>query len=280
MIIIKIGFIGGGKVGFSLGKYLKENKLNVSGYYSKNVDTIKDAAKFTESKEFYSLLEIALKSDILFITTTDSEIKSVWENLKKLPIKNKIICHCSGALSSDIFEGRENLNVFGYSVHPLFPIKDKYESYKSLKNALFTIEGDSEKLNLVKSLFQKTNKVKEICKEDKVKYHKGAVIVSNFVLALISMGIKDLEECGFNEKEAMDALYPLIKNNIENIKENGVYEALTGPIERDDLDTIRKHLDVSKEKDREIYKLLSRKLLEIGKEKEKNFEKVEDFLCN
>lgn len=280
VIIIKIGFIGGGKVGFSLGKYLKENKLNVSGYYSKNVDTIKSAANFTHSKEFYSLLEIALESDILFITTTDSEIKSVWENLKKLSIKNKIVCHCSGALSSDIFEGRENLNVFGYSVHPLFPIKDKFESYKSLSKALFTIEGDSEKLNLIKSLFQKTNKVKEICKRDKVKYHKGAVIVSNFVLALISMGIKDLEECGFSEEEAINALYPLIKNNIENIKENGVYKALTGPVERDDLDTIKKHLDVSKENDRDIYKLLSRKLLEIGKEKEKNFEKVEDFLCN
>ena len=33
---MKIGFIGAGKVGFSLGKYLMENSTTVSGYYSKN----------------------------------------------------------------------------------------------------------------------------------------------------------------------------------------------------------------------------------------------------
>ena len=35
----KFGFIGAGKVGFSLGKYFSNNNLNLSGYYSKNVDS-------------------------------------------------------------------------------------------------------------------------------------------------------------------------------------------------------------------------------------------------
>ncbi|WP_438566192.1 Rossmann-like and DUF2520 domain-containing protein [Clostridium sp.] len=280
MIIIRIGFIGCGKVGFSLGKYLKKNGFNISGFFSRNVDSINEAANFTGTRGFFNLTDIVKESDILFITTTDSEIKNVWENLKGLSIKNKIVCHCSGALSSDVFEGRENLNVFGYSVHPLFPIKDKFESYKVLNEAFFAIEGDSEKLQLVKSLFSKTNKVKEIKKEDKVKYHKGAVTVSNLVLALISIGVRDIEECGFTEEEAIDALYPLIKNNIENIKGNGLFNSLTGPVERDDLETIKKHLSVSKNEDKEVYKLLSKKLLEIGKENNKDFKKVEEFLCN
>lgn len=280
---MKIGFIGGGKVGFSLGKYLKENNFDVVGYFSKNVDSIKGAANFTNTKEFYSLGEILSESDILFITTTDSEIESVWENLKKLSIKNKIICHCSGALSSEIFKGRENYNVFGYSVHPLFPIKDKYESYKSLKEAVFTVGGDETYINIIISMFSSIgNKVKEIKKEDKIKYHKSAVLVSNLVLALISIGVEELESCGFNSDEALDSLYPLIKNNIKNIKEKGLYEALTGPVERGDLETVKKHLEDSTGENKEIYKLLSKKLLEIGKKKNENkdYKEMEDFLCN
>ncbi|ENY99746.1 hypothetical protein HMPREF1092_02882 [Clostridium thermobutyricum] len=279
---MKIGFIGGGKVGFSLGKYLKENNFDVVGYFSKNVDSIKEAANFTNTKEFYSLKEILSESDILFITTTDSEIESVWENLKKLSIKNKIICHCSGALSSEIFKGRENYNVFGYSVHPLFPIKDKYESYKSLKDAVFTVEGDETYINIIISMFSSIgNKVKEIDKNDKVKYHKSAVLVSNLVLALISIGVEELESCGFNSDEALDSLYPLIKNNIKNIKEKGLYEALTGPVERGDLETVKKHLEASTCENKDIYKLLSKKLLEIGKKKNENkdYKEMEDFLC-
>ncbi|MGL4848995.1 MAG: Rossmann-like and DUF2520 domain-containing protein [Clostridium sp.] len=278
VIIIRIGFIGCGKVGFSLGKYLKENGFNISGFFSRNVDSIKNAANFTETKAFFNLLDIVKESDILFITTTDSEIKNVWESLKELSIKNKIICHCSGALSSDVFKGRENFNVFGYSVHPLFPIKDKYESYKILNEAFFVIEGDKRKLKLVKSLFSSTNRVREIERGDKVKYHKGAVTVSNLVLALIYMGVQDLRECGFTEEEGIDALYPLIKNNIENVKSKGIFNSLTGPVERDDLETVKKHLDVSKGEEKEIYKLLSKKLLEIGKENNKEFKRVEDFL--
>ena len=279
---MKIGFIGGGKVGFSLGKYLKENNFDIVGYFSKNVDSIKRAANFTNTKEFYSLKEILSESDILFITTTDSEIESVWENLKKLSIKNKIICHCSGALSSEIFKGRENYNVFGYSVHPLFPIKDKYEIYKSLKEAVYTVEGDETYINIIISMFSSIgNKVKEIKKEDKIKYHKSAVLVSNLVLALISIGVDELESCGFYSDEALDSLYPLIKNNIKNIKEKGLYESLTGPVERGDLEIVKKHLEASTGENKEIYKLLSKKLLEIGKKKNENkdYKEMEDFLC-
>ena len=33
-----IGFIGAGRVGFTLGRYFVENGLNVSGYYSRTYE--------------------------------------------------------------------------------------------------------------------------------------------------------------------------------------------------------------------------------------------------
>ena len=52
---MKIGFIGAGKVGFSLGKYLSINNLEITGYYSKNINSAKETAVFTNSNYFSNL---------------------------------------------------------------------------------------------------------------------------------------------------------------------------------------------------------------------------------
>ena len=91
VITIKIGFIGAGKVGFALGKYLSENNINLVGYYSKNINSAIEAAKFTNSKYFTSIKDIIKECDTIIITTPDGVIEEVWNSIKKLYINEKII---------------------------------------------------------------------------------------------------------------------------------------------------------------------------------------------
>lgn len=268
---INIGFIGAGKVGFSLGKYLSNNKINISGYYSRNVESTKEAAKFTNSKCFVSINDLIKESDVIFITTPDSVIGSIWENIDKLSIKNKIICHCSGSLSSKIFSNIEDHSAYGYSIHPMFAFSDKYKSHENLKKAFITIEGSSAQMKKIISLIESLgNKYKVISDYDKGRYHLASTIVSNHVLGLISEGINQLKQCGFEEEEAKEALFPLINNNINNMFKNGVKNSLTGPVERADYITLSKHLNCLNEDDKELYKALSRKLINIAEEKNMN----------
>ena len=46
---MKVGFIGAGKVGFSLGKYFKTHGVSVVGYYSKTPESAKSAAVLRSS---------------------------------------------------------------------------------------------------------------------------------------------------------------------------------------------------------------------------------------
>ena len=46
---MKVGFIGAGKVGFSLGKYLADNNQKVIGYYSEFKRKMQSYIKFTNS---------------------------------------------------------------------------------------------------------------------------------------------------------------------------------------------------------------------------------------
>ena len=100
---MNIGFIGAGKVGFSLGKYLTERNVRVSGYYSRNPQSSREAADFTNTRQYLNLRHLVEDSDVLFVAIPDSAIAQMWEQLKMLPIQNKIISHFSGALSSAVF---------------------------------------------------------------------------------------------------------------------------------------------------------------------------------
>ena len=46
---MKTGFIGAGKVGFSLGKLFAENGIQVTGYFSRQAESASEAAAFTNS---------------------------------------------------------------------------------------------------------------------------------------------------------------------------------------------------------------------------------------
>lgn len=270
---MKIGFIGAGKVGFSLGKYLSINNLEITGYYSKNINSAKEAAVFTNSNYFSNLEDIINQSDIIFITTQDSFIKDVWDNIKNFTLKDKIICHCSGSLSSNIFSNIAGHDAYGYSVHPMFAFSDKYNSYKNLNKAFISIEGSKENINLIKDIFETLgNRVKIISKDTKYAYHCASVFASNHVVALINVATALLKNCGFTENEAIEALYPLILNNIQNINEQGIVNSLTGPVERSDINTVKGHISSLSGIDKDLYLLLSEKLIEIAKVKNTNID--------
>lgn len=80
--------------------------------------------------------------------------------------------------------------------------------------------------------------------------------------------------------DAAAALGPLIEGNAVQIARVGAEKALTGPVERGDASTVRRHLEVLEEPERSVYLQLSRRLVEIAKRKhpERNYEELEKEL--
>ena len=50
----------------------------------------------------------------------DGVIEKVWSSIKHFSLSGKIICHTSGALSSEVFSDISKRGGFGFSIHPLF----------------------------------------------------------------------------------------------------------------------------------------------------------------
>ena len=176
-----------------------------------------------------------------------------------------------------------------FSVHPLYAVSSKYDTYKELGQAYFTLEGSEDHLQEMKDMLQDAGcKVIVMDSENKSLYHCGAVVVSNLVTGLYSLGVHILQNCGFEENDAQKALIPLFLGNAKAVAEKGPVDALTGPVERADVSTIEKHIqsiqNISDAKARadlmKIYLLLSEQLLAIAGEKhpERDYVKVAEVI--
>lgn len=278
---MRIGFVGAGKVGFSLGRYFTEHGIHVSGYYSRNPRSAGEAAEFTGTGSYETLEDLVRDSEVIFITVPDDAIASVWKAMKALRIAGKAVCHCSGVLSSDIFSESAACGCTGYSIHPLLAVSDRLRSYQEFSQAIFTIEGDEAGQEEMAALLRHCgNTVIPIRREEKTRYHAAAVFASNLMLGLAQAAIEELTCCGFTQEEARAALAPLMEKNISHLGEHMPAEVLTGPVERGDADTVSRHLDTMTGRHREIYRLLSEELLPIARQKhpERNYEKLEELL--
>src|SRR5699024_451196 len=131
--------------------YFVLHGLSLSGFFDADKKAASTAADFAGTDFEEKLEDLVRKSDALFLTVPDGLITTVWNQIRELPIEGKYICHCSGALSAeDAFPGIADRGAFGYSIHPLFAVSDRFHSYKELSDAYFTIEGDKRHLEEVR----------------------------------------------------------------------------------------------------------------------------------
>lgn len=267
---MKIGIIGAGKVGFSLGKWFVQGGVPVTGYWSRRRESAREAALFTGTKQYDTLEALVQDSDALFLTVPDGVISRVYQQLRELPISEKQICHCSGAMTAgEAFPGVRQLGAYGYSIHPLFPISSRYEAYRELTGAFFCLEGDGPHLSRWQELLAALGPTVQIIPgEAKVRYHAACAIASNLVCALVGESLELLERCGFSRRTALQALAPLMRSNLEHIIRDGPAAALTGPVERGDAATVEKHLGCfAGAEERELYRAASQRLVRLAAQK-------------
>ena len=88
---MKIGIIGAGRVGCSIGKYLRTKDIELAGYYDVDSAAAKEAAEFTRTESFDSLKQLADQSQIIFITTPDSFIIPVSKESDYMSLQWRII---------------------------------------------------------------------------------------------------------------------------------------------------------------------------------------------
>lgn len=268
---MRIGIIGAGRVGVTMGKYLGDAGVEVSGFYSKTTQSAVQAAEFTDTTVYKSLQDIVDASDTLMITTPDGVISEVWDCIAGYDLTGKILCHCSGSLSSNVFSGIEQTGAVGCSIHPMYAFSDRFTSYQNFSTAYLVAEGMPAAYEPLAQMFRELgHTVLYLRAENKVKYHAAAAMVSNDMIALFQTVLDLLEQCGFAREDSVGLLRPLVMGNVSNMLDKGPVAALTGPVDRGDTETVHKHLDALADSEAgEVYRVLGKVLVKIAEQKYK-----------
>jgi len=153
-------------------------------------------------------------------------------------------------------------------MHPLLPFADPERAAAAIKGAWFGLDGDARAREAAAALAKAMGaRTLEIPAGEKVRYHAAAVFASNFPALLMASGEEMLAAIGITPEDARQALMPLFLAAVENVKARPSAQALTGPIARGDVETVKKHLAALEATPelREFYVALSRRAIPLAR---------------
>jgi predicted short-subunit dehydrogenase-like oxidoreductase (DUF2520 family) len=75
-----------------------------------------------------------------------------------------------------------------------------------------------------------------------VLYHAMGSFTSPLVVAVLALAERVAEEAGIPRAKLSTAMQPILRKTFENYMAGGAAVAFSGPINRGDLETVRKHL--------------------------------------
>jgi predicted short-subunit dehydrogenase-like oxidoreductase (DUF2520 family) len=187
-------------------------------------------------------------ADAVIVAVSDRAIPEVGARLSaQRPVPATVFLHTSGLLSGAELAGAP---VRAGSLHPLqsFPrVPESDADGDALLGArvrgahwFHEGEGDDVACALVEAW---GGTFHALAPGSKAIYHAGAAILSNHTVALFAAATRLFASAGVDADAARAPLSTLLAGTAANLAALGTPAALTGPIARGDVETVRAHLD-------------------------------------
>ncbi|OPY13815.1 MAG: ketol-acid reductoisomerase [Syntrophus sp. PtaB.Bin001] len=241
----RVAIIGAGKVGTAVGYLLRSAGYEIIALADSSASSLENSLPYTGGRPYKNPSEAAKEANIILITTPDDEISHVCTILSNEGAisQGKIVLHMSGAGGLDLLESARREGASVACIHPIQSFSDINGAIENLPCSTFGITAKHEMIewaeNFVKDLGGYPFLVSE---QDKPLYHAAACMASNYLTTLIHIVENIYTSFGLKSEEAIRAFWPLVRGTLKNIERSGTVQALTGPIARGDIGTVKKHL--------------------------------------
>ena len=258
-----LGIVGAGRVGQALGQLLApefEILLTSRSRPDEAVEFIGPRARAA------SLDELANRSDCVIVAVPDRAVPSVAGRLAAR--SPRVVVQTCGALGPSDLSPLPERGTACATFHPLQTVPDASAGVQSLPGSTFGVCARGEALSWCRSLAQSLGGTMLRVSEDRLPlYHAAAVFASNFAVGLAEAATNLMASAGASPAEARQALRPLMEASMANAFTMSSVQALTGPIARGDVGTVRRHLDAmdgSCGTEQALYRELGRYLLPLA----------------
>jgi predicted short-subunit dehydrogenase-like oxidoreductase (DUF2520 family) len=273
--------MGAGVVGTALAARLVSAGVPVTGLHGRQVEPTGAARAISGVVGVVGstgdIPEILSESDAVIISVRDDRVPEVAARLvgegRLRP--GQILLHTSGAnpARTILAAAAPHVRAVG-TLHPLVSFTDARVAIEGLRDVAFGIEGDEPARAVAKRIVRALGARAVILEaENLALYHAGAVMASNYVVALADSAQSLLIKAGVPADQALPVLIPLLASVVQNLAQVGLPGALTGPVERGDVTVVERHLGALAARAPELvelYRLVGRDVLRLARDKASN----------
>jgi predicted short-subunit dehydrogenase-like oxidoreductase (DUF2520 family) len=255
----RVFVIGAGKAGRALTHAMRVGGVDVVGLHGRQPGHGITSGAWPAT--------LALASAVL-VTVRDAELDGLLRDLESAPLASgSVVLHASGTAEPPALDLLRGKGHPGGTFHPLLPLTDPTRAAEQLHRAWIGIDGDQAARSVARELAAALGaRVLEIPAGAKASYHAAAVIASNFPIVLLALAAQILTSAGVSEEAARGALATLMTAAAENASALAPSAALTGPVARGDVETVRAHLAALAHTPEalEVYRVLSREAIPLA----------------
>ena len=262
----RVGFVGAGRLAASLAGALAKAGYSLPAVSSTRKASADGLSERLDGDVFATTdaARVAAVTDVVFLTVPDSAIRTACEAVPWEP--RHTVVHCSGAMGLDVLEAASARGATTACFHPLQTFPSREPEPERFESSSCGIEGPEPAGSMLEQMAREIGATPfRLEGVDRALYHAAAVTSSNLVVALAAVAGRLWELAGLEPSGARQALSPLMLAAAKNVSERELAGALTGPVARGDVETVRRHLGVldGEPELREIYRLLSAELLRL-----------------
>jgi predicted short-subunit dehydrogenase-like oxidoreductase (DUF2520 family) len=255
--------VGAGRLGSALARALAAAGARVVALSGRQPDRAR-ALALQLGAEVATPAAACERASWVFLCVPDDALPAL---AAALPFRaEQRVVHCSGALPLRVLAPARAHGALAGCLHPLQSFPERSGDASRFHGISCGIEADgvleAELAALCNALGARTLQLAGV---DRARYHAAAVLASNYVVAVSAAAARAFALAGLPPAQAQLALSPLTRATADNSARLPLAEALTGPIARGDVETVRRHLSAldGDRPLRELYRALGAELLRL-----------------
>ena len=238
-----IGIVGAGAVGTALGAALSRAGWPVAAVASRDAARRERFRSFVPGARAFAEANALLDEvELVLLAVPDDAIPALAGQLHLY--SGQAMVHTSGALGAEVLEPAMAAGTQVGGFHPLVAFADTERAVAALHGATVAIEGDEQLAALLGDMAEAIGATPvRLAPGSKAAYHAAAVLAAGGFVALLDAIAELGRVAGLDEAGSLAIYGGLIEQTLGNARALGIAAALTGPMTRGDVGTLRRHLD-------------------------------------
>ena len=236
-----VGVIGAGRVGVVLGAALREAGHTITGVHAVSEDSRTRAEALLPEVPVLEIPEILRRCEMVLFAVPDDVLGQLVAGLVDAGHvqSGHLLVHTSGRYGVSVLDPVRAVGAIPLAIHPAMTFTGLSLDLARLKDCVFGVTADPVVLPVAQALAVEMGGEPVVVKEaDRAQYHLALSHGSNHLVTVAAQARRLLEDIGV--EDARRLLRPLMAASLDNALENGD-GALTGPVARGDVETVRGH---------------------------------------